>query len=623
MLLSLIIQKGLAKDCNRHCDRHTILPVSFFCIFESSEDFVRSMSIRVTNRTGRPLSVAVDGEQGKLMRKSRNDESQLGASSSNNAEAVAVGNEEAGETDDSTEPSSKRTKVEQSSSDASANLVAEEKDLRRLTTKEVINLLVSFGISKEQASSIGRWDRVFVLREFIRQQRVANATTASGSDEMQVDVDTIDEITDLTHIEVTTRSTWGKLFGQHETVAVEFDVFHQKDVFIYDEHDPNKTKKQDHIIVQAITDFAEQLLTVVPPSGAEPVVPSIVLRSEAILCSHAAKAITASTAVPTTTPFEEGQWECVAAQEVDSAVNAGVTWALWRHQAAAANTNTNSPALLVFKGTELAHPSFFSDLVSTPVRVGESNLFVLGRVSNLITNEWPRLKAAIDSLGNTASKVIVTGHGMGGALAQATVLQALKSFSSLSLEAITFAAPTLLAVIGGELDATSQALVDALAARCTNFIANNDWLPFLPRCLSDSQAVQAVHTHDRHGRDIFTLLHGHASTAEEPTLPLAPYYRSAAGSTVVMLWAVDKEYPQATNRPCPFTLDPSQLEQVAQLPLYPHWNHDHDRSDHHGHSVDDYIRLLAEMNKEYSPAATTAASAATAADAADAADANN
>jgi len=329
---------------------------------------------------------------------------------------------------------------------------------------------------------------------------------------------------------------------------VEFDVFHQKDVFIYDEHDPKKMKKQDHIIVQGITDFAEQLLAVCPPSGPEPAVPEIFFQLETTYCAMITKAIQTSNAIPNEPPFNnaEGLWQCVAEQEVNFAINAHVPWTLWR---------SNQTAYLAFKDTDVTSqtfPSFFAQVTGVPVRVDNSNLFVLGHAANAISNEWPRLMAAVDSaVRNGVKDLYVT-------LAQAFLLHALKTkeqlTNSLNIQAITFAAPMILAVIGDHLDHDTQKLVDDVAANCVNLIVNNDWLPYLPRLAADIPSLEQI----KHiaptfltNRDHYTHMTSVAEVASH--LSFAQHYRSAAGRTIAMLWAEDKEYPQATNRPWPYT----------------------------------------------------------------------
>lgn len=63
------------------------------------------------------------------------------------------------------------------------------------------------------------------------------------------------------------------------------------------------------------------------------------------------------------------------------------------------------------------------------------------------------------------------------------------------------------------------------------------------------------------------------------------------------MWAKDRAFPEATNRPCVYDLNPDQFDQLASLPLHGHWAITNPIA--LDHEMNGYIRILEEIMMWY------------------------
>lgn len=303
------------------------------------------------------------------------------------------------------------------------------------------------------------------------------------------------------------------------------------------------------------------------------------------------------------------EWHCIDAQQVDIELNELTCWAILKPFL----STSDDTVYLTFRGTH-TYEDYLADITIVPHRIDESNLFVYGGAYTSIVNDWPRLRAALESLSAGTRRVMVTGHSLGGALAHLFVFHAKlkmqrekEQLMNLTFEAVTFAAPMVLCVIG-TLDGYFQALVNDYSALCTNFVVNNDYVPLLPRvCNNVDYLTQfkelvpgfAMRTAVRYAvkKDWVNAL--------AKTFGFVVNYRTAAMTTIIMVWAEDKKYPQATNKPCPYVLTPEQFEELTKQRLYEQWTMKSDKiwkeekDSAPDHRVEGYIRFLAKISEEY------------------------
>ncbi|CAE7536886.1 PLIP1 [Symbiodinium microadriaticum] len=177
-------------------------------------------------------------------------------------------------------------------------------------------------------------------------------------------------------------------------------------------------------------------------------------------------------------------WHYICSKDVDITCNELIPWAMWKSNAAA------DTAVLVFRGTHLSESlqDILHNISVQTVRLkGTRSAHVHSGFNAAVENVFDDITAALRASG--VKNFNVTGHSLGGALAQLFALKYMLQHpqpaeSATLKRVITFGAPMTLWCLGEELHAEDAQYLHPWMDVCVNYIHRADPVPMTPRLLS-------------------------------------------------------------------------------------------------------------------------------------------
>eukprot|EP00602_Paraphysomonas_sp_CaronLab_P003193 CAMPEP_0185039274 /NCGR_PEP_ID=MMETSP1103-20130426/35971_1 /TAXON_ID=36769 /ORGANISM="Paraphysomonas bandaiensis, Strain Caron Lab Isolate" /LENGTH=553 /DNA_ID=CAMNT_0027578095 /DNA_START=527 /DNA_END=2188 /DNA_ORIENTATION=+ len=238
-------------------------------------------------------------------------------------------------------------------------------------------------------------------------------------------------------------------------------------------------------------------------------------------------------------------WEPICSGDVDLDNNELTRWALWKTKASSMcscdsatcncnnNSETTSSAVLVFRGTDLeeSFQDLLHDLSCQPIKIFGS-VFVHSGFNTAVENIYETVLSRLMEF--DIDTFCVTGHSLGGALAQVFALKYLITHkykrpdkSPELRRSITFGSPMTL-FCNGDVSEEDAEKIRPWTEVCVNYVYQADPIPLMPRLLSCKFCWNALVRMASQSHWIGSFVQNFLTIPEESDIPPGNFLKSLA-----------------------------------------------------------------------------------------------